>query len=31
VELSEATTLMSMGADAVYSRREFFTPSRWFG
>jgi DNA-binding NarL/FixJ family response regulator len=31
VELSAATTLMSMGADAVYSRREFFTPSRWFG
>lgn len=31
VELGEATTLMSMGADAVYSRREFFTPSRWFG
>jgi FixJ family two-component response regulator len=25
------TTLISMGADAVYSRREFFTPSRWFG
>jgi DNA-binding NarL/FixJ family response regulator len=31
VELSQATTLISMGADAVYSRREFFTPSRWFG
>jgi DNA-binding NtrC family response regulator len=28
---SSATTLISMGADAVYSRREFFTPSRWFG
>jgi FixJ family two-component response regulator len=28
---SSASTLMSMGADAVYSRREFFTPSRWFG
>jgi DNA-binding NarL/FixJ family response regulator len=31
VELSPETTLLSMGADAVYSRREFFTPSRWFG
>jgi DNA-binding NarL/FixJ family response regulator len=28
---SSATTLTSMGADAVYSRREFFAPSRWFG
>jgi DNA-binding NarL/FixJ family response regulator len=31
VELAQETTLISMGADAVYSRREFFTPSRWFG
>jgi DNA-binding NarL/FixJ family response regulator len=31
VEPSHETTLISMGADAVYSRREFFTPSRWFG
>jgi DNA-binding NarL/FixJ family response regulator len=31
VQLGQATTLISMGADAVYSRREFFTPSRWFG
>jgi two-component system sensor histidine kinase UhpB len=25
------STLIDMGADAVYSRRDFFTPSRWFG
>jgi DNA-binding NarL/FixJ family response regulator len=31
VQLSRETRLISMGADAVYSRREFFTPSRWFG
>jgi DNA-binding NarL/FixJ family response regulator len=31
VELSQETALIGMGADAVYSRRDFFTPSRWFG
>jgi DNA-binding NarL/FixJ family response regulator len=28
---NQESTLISMGADAVYSRRDFFTPSRWFG
>jgi DNA-binding NarL/FixJ family response regulator len=28
---TQETTLISMGADAVYSRRDFFLPSRWFG